>query len=1283
MKKLPKWLLKWLTLENKNKLKSLISSWDKESIKNTIFQILEKKEDDVNTTMKEVFSVENTFDSLLSKLIISNFLNNIKHNDEYARHFLFLITNKLITDIEIKKYSTQFADNIFWDLENIDEVELNLFISLIEKWIIDKNKYQIQLNNFFNHILCEMKIYSSWNHYIEKLVIIIENELVDKNYYQEDIEKTINHHFLEKYYHDSVFQYYSKRKAFITLYNKWYIDENKYKKYIDEILKHSEKEAEYDFEQFDILLTLVKDGLAYNSNSKDNILLSKFKDFKRKWLIKKLINLWINNYKWFHNWFTLLVKSWLLDNKENNKKIKNIVNAIIENITKKDYYEANAFVLLKEHWLIDKKEYSEEIQKVISLFKKSNNDRLYMNMLIVFISYDIIDNTTNKKEIEEIKQYAIKYTIEKKNIKILNLLIEKKYINPNSKEYKIFFNWLFKKIKKEILDTKLSWNTDFRRRNSLTEIVKLYDLLTLQKTLVNEINPDYIKNIKLVEEISLTFRRKINIFNTLKERFSDLNILEEIKQFIDNWYIINKRLFEENIEKILTHPKWFVWWYFMELLKNGEEIDKYIINEKNFLNFMNNNDILFTFEKDQWFKGKWNTPWTKAWFLEDIKRINYLKIEKLRIFEKFWTTVWEWNIKWIKKHQEINEFYEYILNNISLNKSRKSILQLWEVFALILRKEEYEILDNLTKQKEISIYFKKFIEKYNISDKWRTILILMIVNEINSNLNIIKNIKWEQQINSTWIRNMLSSIYIKLQKYEEIIKIFNNPPIKTSIWVEIEVTENIAKWYKEQTWSNYKEDIIMLSEFAWIGEWKDAIHEIATNPTDNPYLLLLELKILKDLDFLDLNFKKENYIKWARWLHITIWWEKWIKLNEYTIFIQNILIASNLWWLNTWKEIDKINNHNCDIKEKHAYTKKIFNEEKNCVEYRNFSIDKSEPFERLILAIFTLNMVYQIWIPTLISFENFSDFRKVKNIERFKKYIYNNLEKNYSNEEKDKYFVFIYDFINLIQNIIEIINNHNKNFEKNESILWKQGKWFEKIITLFNSNSPVTSIMKEIWIDIDYFKNIKKIDTIESFIHKLRIDWKKIDTLTTRQQRILFSTYNLKIEKYLKELKKQNKSIYKKISEYLNWDIDDIIRKITNKKRFESVINWDKKYLQNLTIPIEQIFEMPIEPDVINKFIKINNLFIKKDSSNALSSFNTTIEPDWEKIFNSQLTETTIFDKLDLWLKERKWYNLIQWASKSMLTQAIQIEILKFTYKVINELKNNNENTNWLIKLLK
>ena len=55
----------------------------------------------------------------------------------------------------------------------------------------------------------------------------------------------------------------------------------------------------------------------------------------------------------------------------------------------------------------------------------------------------------------------------------------------------------------------------------------------------------------------------------------------------------------------------------------------------------------------------------------------------------------------------------------------------------------------------------------------------------------------------------------------------------------------------------------------------------------------------------------------------------------------------------------------------------------------------------------------------------------------------------------------------------------------------------------------------------------------------------------------------------------------------------------------------------------------------MNTFTHINNFFLKQDSTNASSMFDTTIEENGEIVESHQSAETTIFDKLDQGISAR------------------------------------------------
>jgi len=115
----------------------------------------------------------------------------------------------------------------------------------------------------------------------------------------------------------------------------------------------------------------------------------------------------------------------------------------------------------------------------------------------------------------------------------------------------------------------------------------------------------------------------------------------------------------------------------------------------NFTDYMNDGEVLIELEQDKWLNFDWIKPWTKAWFEEYPERKEYLKSETFETFQKFWTIKWLMIVEWIKSKEELEKYYENIFKNISIEKSRSTILKLAESFNLIIRKQRYDLLNEI------------------------------------------------------------------------------------------------------------------------------------------------------------------------------------------------------------------------------------------------------------------------------------------------------------------------------------------------------------------------------------------------------------------------------------------------------------------------------------------------------------------------------------------------------------------------------------------------------------
>ncbi|MDD5213298.1 MAG: hypothetical protein PHG82_02645 [Candidatus Gracilibacteria bacterium] len=889
-----------------------------------------------------------------------------------------------------------------------------------------------------------------------------------------------------------------------------------------------------------------------------------------------------------------------------------------------DDYKLRLFINLcnsKDYFLTRLKD--EDIRYVL-LESKSKNFSCVINLYKKIYDFG---NFCGKQKNREILYYANEKKLEKivslsESSQDFEYLLDKeniRYVFEKSKEhnFEYFINICKSSFEFEYFCNKVNIRDvlENTKEQNLKNVVELYNIKTAQdfEYFCNDINIRGV--LEYVEEENLEF-----IINNFDE-----NISKKIMENTEHVLINNL-----NIEKIQNHKLGKEFGFFVEAIKLGiylREIN-FPINKDNFLDFMQDDDLLIEFEKDEGMKWDGTIPWTKKWFLEKPERKEYLTPEKLKTFEKFGTIIGLGLIEGSQDSESINKFYEYIFQNISLEKNRSSILQLGEVFNLILKEGNYEIFDEILVDSNIATEFREFIEENKISNKGRTILTLMITREIRDSFAIFKNSEGKEEIDFSSIETLLKGVQNKLKLYKTEIDKYKNLPIKTSIGMEYEVTQSIAKGYFETIGSNYKNDIEIISEYAEVAKGNDAVHEIATSPTDNPMLLILEMKLLEDLDFLDLNFKKEDYERASRGLHITIGGEYGIILDANSNFIQNILIASNIGGLNAGEEVKQVNNFS-NIRAKNGDCEAVFGRNKTpTLEYRSLGIDKKEQFERLILSIFNLNMAKQ------------------------------DLDKNIDKATIGK------KFEKLQRDIEEIIENHNKNFVKNEILDTEKQENISRLFSLMTSTGPVIQIMQKVGVDIYYFKSLKEEEfSREEFEIKLKSDGKDLFILTERQKEILFGEYDLRIRKELSKIKENDREIYDNIGDYLNGHTEDTQRKITNVKRWKEVIGEDNDYLKNLKI-FKFDFDKEITPKLINTFTKINNLFIKKDSTNALATLDNTMEADGTQISDRRLAETTVFDKLEMGLSLRNGYNIIQGASENMLVQAIQKKILEFNENI-------------------
>lgn len=414
------------------------------------------------------------------------------------------------------------------------------------------------------------------------------------------------------------------------------------------------------------------------------------------------------------------------------------------------------------------------------------------------------------------------------------------------------------------------------------------------------------------------------------------------------------------------------------------------------------------------------------------KKVYSLKTEKIEYIKKIFLKLDLLDVQEAKQlYKEITDssknIREQIIGSIEIIGSMLSNPENTERIKDFLDSPKPENIENL---KEIS----SFIEKYNKENKGRSIVTMLFAREYLPDRSLEK---------------VLEKVSGYLKKYEKVLEKYSykNIPegIKASIGMEYEITSSTAEGYKKLTEQDLKQDIAKLSEAARIGSGKDAVHEIATRPTDNPYLMLLEMKLLHDIEYIDLNFDRSpDYQRGARGFHLTIGGEKGLEVEQNTQFLQNVLIASSWGGIQSGETGHRVNGgRGVSLRNRGAGVSNnipFFGEKTNSVELRSLSIDKEETLQRAITTAFNGAIAIQAFkkcfkdVPTKI-LESLDSSSGQKETER-------QLELS---EENDKTKLIAKSWLSLLQDVDKIIKKHNNSFLERETsgYLDEYGIWID------------------------------------------------------------------------------------------------------------------------------------------------------------------------------------------------------------------------------------------------
>ena len=432
--------------------------------------------------------------------------------------------------------------------------------------------------------------------------------------------------------------------------------------------------------------------------------------------------------------------------------------------------------------------------------------------------------------------------------------------------------------------------------------------------------------------------------------------------------------------------------------------------------------------------------------------------------------------------KEAHALYKEVSSND--NNVRQQILQSIDIIGSVLSNAE-----NINK---LDVFFDKksperitdlqniaaFMSRYLKENKGRTIVTMLFAREY------LPDRKLEE---------VVEKVALYLNKYEKILEenSYKNIPegIRASIGMEYEITSSTAEGYKALTNEDLSSDINKLSEIARIGSGKDAVHEIATRPTDNPYLMLLEMKLLHDLEYVDLNFdRSEKYQKGARGFHLTLGGEKGLTVDRDTHFLQNVIAAASWSGIMTGETGHKVNGgrgvsmrgRNPEDNNNIAF----FGKKTSSVELRSLAIDTQETLQRTVITAFNGAIAIQ-------ACRQYLGLHPVEIIEK--------MQEENGRQELDKKISkagerergIINAWLDLIEETIKTTESHNSEFLERESYGYMDDK--------------------EVWVENDDFNGRDNKERFESIVHNIdpTLSLEEYCQRTVIEKDELFSEFNV------------------------------------------------------------------------------------------------------------------------------------------------------------------------------
>ncbi|MFA6514795.1 MAG: hypothetical protein WCT42_00830 [Candidatus Paceibacterota bacterium] len=325
----------------------------------------------------------------------------------------------------------------------------------------------------------------------------------------------------------------------------------------------------------------------------------------------------------------------------------------------------------------------------------------------------------------------------------------------------------------------------------------------------------------------------------------------------------------------------------------------------------------------------------------------------------------------------------------------------------------------------------------------------------------------------------INQTVIEIEKMEQVIDLYDKENIpegmRGTYGFEYEVGTEHGKLYDEESILGYAIEAELIGRSSNIkrgGGGSGSIYEHSTTPTDNPYIVMVEMDLLQKARMIDPNAKE--FPGSSRGYHLNLGGENGLTLSENMYFFENTMYLTGLNSLKTGMEVSSIKNIHQKLLDK-VFEKKQGGDR---VEIKSMGFDCVEQFNRAILSAHNTVIAVQLAEKYQLN-PSFEILEKLpNNIEDFDSFLLsiNDFEEKIFDSEQEKQIV--YAWLKFKKETFLAIKQHNNSFVQSEfegSFFNEKGEYVETTenIDLKGNNQTI----KDLGINLNSgeFKKIYQI----------------------------------------------------------------------------------------------------------------------------------------------------------------------------------------------------------------